>query len=157
MYSLYILSSVYFLWLKTTSKNPLWYEIFFNLITFFKIAFTCTYACVYRPHGCAFVHWSKCLPFIAYSRDKKKLTPGLTGTFHFFHSRPFVPILGGAWAWMQIFFLLLLLIVWENYLFSPTCSVCFHFCSRASNMTLHSSWTSCCCQAKSKSTKKEKV
>lgn len=104
MYSLYILSSVYFLWLKTTSKNPLWYEIFFNLIKFLKIAFTCTYACVYRPHGCAFVHWSKCLPFIAYSRDKKKLTPGLTGTFHFFHSRPFVPILGGAWAWMQIFF-----------------------------------------------------
>lgn len=30
---------------------------------------------------------------------------------------------------------------------SLTCTVCFHFCSRASNITLHSSWISCCCQA----------
>lgn len=40
-----------------------------------------------------------------------------------------------------------------NFLHSPTCTVCFHFCSRASNMTLHSSWTSCCCHAKKNKTK----
>lgn len=115
---------------------------------------------VYRPHGCIYAHWSACLQFITHSLDKKQLTLGLTGPFHCSHSRPFVSIVEGGWGggsvWLLSFSLSEVLGKKEknNLLLSPTCSVCFHFCSRASNMTLHSSWMSCCCQAERKRTQK---